>query len=173
VPNPPVWLAKLILSNASPRHTAVLPKFPHSNCCKRVPNRPLRPHRGRFGTLLELLQWGILGRTAVGQTQHLQMLSTRLLQPIPINNSCYRSGRVAIASWSITAGPTLITLQRRPRRHDSRDDGLIRCGRVQRVGPPWGVGCLHKSAIDKRNCTVKQDIETQESLELARRPCYG
>jgi len=22
--------------------TAVLPKIPHSNCCKRVPNRPLR-----------------------------------------------------------------------------------------------------------------------------------
>jgi len=45
-------------------------RLPHSNCCKRVPNRPLPPHRGRFGTLLELLQWGILGRTAVGQTQH-------------------------------------------------------------------------------------------------------
>jgi len=36
--------------------TAVLPKIPRSNCCKRVPNRPLRPHRGRFGTLLEQLQ---------------------------------------------------------------------------------------------------------------------
>jgi len=24
-------------------HTAVLPKIPHSNSCKRVPNRPLRP----------------------------------------------------------------------------------------------------------------------------------
>ena len=45
--------------------TAVLPKIPHSNCSKRVPNRPLRPRRGRFGTLLELLQCGIFGRTAV------------------------------------------------------------------------------------------------------------
>jgi len=46
-------------------HTAVLPKIPHSNCPKRVPNRPPRPRRGRFGTLLELLQCGIFGRTAV------------------------------------------------------------------------------------------------------------
>jgi len=45
--------------------TAVLPKIPHSNCSKRVPNRPLRPRRSRFGTLLELLQCGIFGRTAV------------------------------------------------------------------------------------------------------------
>jgi len=45
--------------------TAVLSKIPHSNCCKRVPNRPLRPRRGRFGTLLELLQCGIFRRTAV------------------------------------------------------------------------------------------------------------
>ena len=44
--------------------TAVLPKFPHCNCPKRVPNRPPRPRRGRFGRLLELLQCGILGRTA-------------------------------------------------------------------------------------------------------------
>jgi len=40
----------------SMRPTAVLPKIPHYNCCKRVPNRPLRPRRGRFGILLELLQ---------------------------------------------------------------------------------------------------------------------
>ena len=52
--------------------TAVLPKIPHSNCCKRVPNRPprgrrpLRGRRGRFGTLLQLLECGIFGRTAVG-----------------------------------------------------------------------------------------------------------
>jgi len=36
----------------SRERTAVLKKFPHSNSCKRVPNRPLRPRRGRFGTLL-------------------------------------------------------------------------------------------------------------------------
>ena len=45
--------------------TAVLPKIPHSNSCKRVPNRPLRPRRGRFGTLLQQLECGIFGRTAV------------------------------------------------------------------------------------------------------------
>jgi len=46
--------------------TAVLPKIPHSNSCKRVSNRPLRPCRGRFGTLLQQLECGILGRMAVG-----------------------------------------------------------------------------------------------------------
>jgi len=45
--------------------TAVLRKIPHSNCCKIVPNRPLRGRRGRFGTLLQLLECGIFGRTAV------------------------------------------------------------------------------------------------------------
>ena len=43
---------------------AVLPKIPHINSSNRVPNRPLRPRRGRFGTLLELLQCGIFGRLA-------------------------------------------------------------------------------------------------------------
>ena len=28
--------------------TAVLSKLPHSNCCERVPSRPLRGRRGRF-----------------------------------------------------------------------------------------------------------------------------
>jgi len=46
-------------------HTAVLQKIPHSNCYKIVPNRPLRGRRGRFGTLLQLLECGIFGRTAV------------------------------------------------------------------------------------------------------------
>jgi len=45
--------------------TAVLSKIPHSNCCRRVPNRPLRGRRGRFGTLLQLLECGIFGRTGV------------------------------------------------------------------------------------------------------------
>jgi len=47
-------------------NTAVLPKIPHSNSCKRRPNRPLRPRRGRFGTLFEKLRCGIFRRrTAV------------------------------------------------------------------------------------------------------------
>jgi len=45
--------------------TAVLPKIPHCNSSKSVPNRPLRGRRGRFGTLLEQLECGIFGRTAV------------------------------------------------------------------------------------------------------------
>jgi len=55
----PSWASLL----SSP--TAVLQKVPHSNSCKRVPNRPLRPRRGRFGTLLQQLECGIFGRTAV------------------------------------------------------------------------------------------------------------
>jgi len=45
--------------------TAVLSKIPHSNCSKRVPNRLLRGRRGRFSTLLQQLECGILKRTAV------------------------------------------------------------------------------------------------------------
>ena len=93
--------------------------------------KKIAPRHGEVAPLYSSLQ--------VGQThnaQHLQMLSTRLLQPVPIDNSCYRSGWVATASWIITAGLTLITLQRRPRRHDSRDDGLIRCGRAQQSWNP-------------------------------------
>jgi len=43
--------------------TAVLPKILHSNSCQRVPNRPLRPRRGRFGIFCKL-ECGIVGRTA-------------------------------------------------------------------------------------------------------------
>jgi len=45
--------------------TAVLPKIPHSDSCKRAQNRPLRPRRGRFGPLLYQFECGIFGRTAV------------------------------------------------------------------------------------------------------------
>jgi len=51
-------------------HTAVLPKIPHSNCYERVPNRPLRGRRGRFGTLSRQLECGIFGRTAVDLLRH-------------------------------------------------------------------------------------------------------
>jgi len=44
--------------------TAVLPKIPHCNSSKSVPNRPLWGCRGRFGTLLQQLQCGIFRRTA-------------------------------------------------------------------------------------------------------------
>jgi len=46
--------------------TVVLPKISHCNSSKSVPNRPLRGRRGRFGTLLQQLECGIFGRTAVG-----------------------------------------------------------------------------------------------------------
>jgi len=58
--------------------TAVLPKIPHSNCSNRVPNRPLRPHRGRFGTLLEQLECWIFGRTAESSRKDVQCVSVRL-----------------------------------------------------------------------------------------------
>ena len=45
------------------QYTAFLSKLPHSNCCKIVPNRPLRPRRGQFGTLLQQLECGKFGRT--------------------------------------------------------------------------------------------------------------
>ena len=60
-------LARRVPYKKRGRDTAVLPKIPHSNCCQRVPNRPLRPRRGRFGTLLQQLKWGIFGRTAVSR----------------------------------------------------------------------------------------------------------
>jgi len=53
------------VSEISARCTAVLSKTPHSNCCKRVPNRPLRHLRGRFGTRLEQLECGVFERAAV------------------------------------------------------------------------------------------------------------
>jgi len=56
------WVERTKRFSAS---TAVLPKIPHSNSCKRVRNRPLRPCRGRFGTLLQQLECGIFGRTAL------------------------------------------------------------------------------------------------------------
>jgi len=57
-------------------YTAVLPKIPHSNCDKRVPNRPLRGRRGRLGTLLQLLECGTFGRTAVLGSVSLDLRST-------------------------------------------------------------------------------------------------
>jgi len=45
--------------------TEVLPKLPHCNSSKSVPNRPLRGRGGRFGTLLGQLENWIFGRTAV------------------------------------------------------------------------------------------------------------
>jgi len=59
-------LARHYLPGLDRRHTAVLPKLQHSNCCKRVPNRPLRGRRGRLGTLLQQLECGSCERTAVG-----------------------------------------------------------------------------------------------------------
>jgi len=57
-------------------YTAVRPKIPHSNCCKIVPNRSLRGRRGRFGTLLQLLECGIFGRTAVAPTEKADLWPT-------------------------------------------------------------------------------------------------
>jgi len=44
-----------------PEDTAVLQNIPHSNCCKKVPNRPLRPPQrpiwNTFGTVAERDCW--------------------------------------------------------------------------------------------------------------------
>jgi len=72
-------------------HTAVLPKIPHSNCGKRVPNRSLRGRRGRFGTLLQLLECGIFGRTAVRLNSGLWIWKAQLTQGLLYQfseNSC-------------------------------------------------------------------------------------
>jgi len=54
-----------LLQESQIASTAVLPKIPHSNSSKSVPNRPLRGRRGRFGTLLQQLECVIFERTAV------------------------------------------------------------------------------------------------------------
>jgi len=61
LPTSPTGLGLLFYSTV----TAALPKIPHCNCPKSVPNRPLGGRRGRFGTLLQQLECGIFGRTAV------------------------------------------------------------------------------------------------------------
>ena len=53
--------------------TAVLPKIPHCNSSKSVPNRPPWGRRGRFGTLLQQLECGIFGRTAVRYSPFRQL----------------------------------------------------------------------------------------------------
>jgi len=58
------------------QYTAVLPKIPHCNCSKSVPNRPLWGRSGRFGTLLQQLECGIFGRTAVNPKEHANEPST-------------------------------------------------------------------------------------------------
>jgi len=62
--------------------TGVLPKIPHSNCCKRVPNRPLRPRRGRCGKLLGQLQCGIFRRVAL-RTNHYQVRYAQARRALP------------------------------------------------------------------------------------------
>jgi len=77
--------------------TAVLPKIPHPNSCKRVPNRPLRGRRGRFGTLLQLLECGIFGRTAVTVRRLADYAISidfwRLLSTRPRRRKARRSGK--------------------------------------------------------------------------------
>jgi len=43
--------------------TAVLPKIPHSNCCERVPNRPLQPfsQKSLTATVPKVFQIGLCG----------------------------------------------------------------------------------------------------------------
>jgi len=72
----PIFFCKRFSCNENALYvcTAALPKIPHPNSCKRVPNRPLRGRRGRFGTLLQLLECGIFGRAAVVQWNRLRVV---------------------------------------------------------------------------------------------------
>jgi len=91
--------------------TAVLPKIPHSNCCKRVPNRSLRPRRGRFGTLLQQLECGIFERTAV--LCRLPLPHPRLTPPPPPPPP--RAPPCATLSRGVCPPPLFATRSPRPR----------------------------------------------------------
>jgi len=61
--------------------TARLPKIPHSNSSERVPNRPLRPRRGRFGKL-----WSSCSEGLFGERLYIQPFSQKsLTATIPTN----------------------------------------------------------------------------------------
>ena len=66
--------------------TVVLPKISHCNSSKSVPNRPLRGRRGRFGTLLQQLECGIFGRTAVARPGRAEAFT---LQPFSKNSALH------------------------------------------------------------------------------------
>jgi len=93
--------------------TAVRPKIPHSNCCKIVPNRPLRGRRGRFGTLLQLLECGIFGRTAVSNDSPSTGKSTT--QRPTFTPLVTKNGDACAVPW--LPGPAAALARAQPRAH--------------------------------------------------------
>jgi len=86
--------------------TAVLPKIPHSNCWKRVPNRPLRPCRqspiwNTFGTVAEREFWengcfwqqleAVCDRPVLMSCSEARQGQTRPLRPLFIDSSVQAS----------------------------------------------------------------------------------
>jgi len=81
--------AHLGRSLASRQNVAIQPFSQKSRTptVARVPNRPLRPRRGRFGALLQQLECGNCGKTAVlGMCSRLQQY--RGLRPTAARNLC-------------------------------------------------------------------------------------
>jgi len=75
---PRAWRLHLYGCEAKKREsTAVLSEIPHSQCCGRVPNRPLRGRRGPLKTFLQWLECGILERTAVVFLYNLHRITKR------------------------------------------------------------------------------------------------
>jgi len=90
-----------IVVHLIPHNTAVLPKIPHCNSSKSVPNRPLWGRRGRFGTLLQQLECGIFGRTAVRGEVRLGPRRTQQRRPYrSIGQSAFDGPCVEVCSHS-------------------------------------------------------------------------
>jgi len=120
---PPVSPADPVGTRDPPRarhamySTAVLPKIPHSNCCKKVPNRPLRRRGERCGTLLQLLECGNLGRKAVRSKYYLPTLERRLRSSMGLDNrplwpwsaTFWGLERGAFTQWPTKKRPQLVT----------------------------------------------------------------
>jgi len=93
--------------------TAVRPKIPHSNCCKIVSDRPLRGRRGRFNTLLQLLECGIFGRTAVSNDSPSTGKSTT--QRPTFTPLVTKNGDACAVPW--LPGPAAALARAQPRAH--------------------------------------------------------
>jgi len=100
------------------RATAVLPKIPHSNWYKTVSNRPLRGRRGRFGTLLQLLECGFFRRTTLFACPLARFVtSLTLCGRAFLGSACHPMCGPRLRCDFLAAGATLTVAKRRS--HDS------------------------------------------------------
>jgi len=104
--------------------TAVLPKIPHCNSSKSVPNRPLRGHRGRFGTRLQQLECGVFGRTAVYPHRRLGGVLRPLTRATPahIYRACPKRSSTRRPADAPRAAPVLPLCPHCPPAVPSRHD---------------------------------------------------